>query len=348
MSHKKNIKFDWAIKRLLRNKANYKILEGFLSELLREDVIILNIGESEGNQDSAEDKFNRVDIMVENTHDEIFLIELQNSSEADYFMRMLYGVSRAITNHIQQGSDYIKVRKVYSINIVYFEIGQGSDYVYHGLNEFRGIHHNDLLQLSTKQKAYFGKDAISHLYPEYYIIKVNGFDDVAKDTLDEWIYYLKNDVILDEFKAKGLPEARQILQIDALSAQERAAYYRHIDMLLLEKNAISDSKNEGLAEGRAEGRAEGEAERKTLKVAIEKEKAERKTLEAAIEKEKAEREALEAAIAKEKAEREALEAAIEKEKAERKALEAAREKEKAEREALESEIAKLKRLYDKQ
>jgi hypothetical protein len=298
MGCQKNIKFDWAIKRLLRNKANFRILEGFLSELLREDVIILNIGESEGNQDSAEDKFNRVDIMVENTRDEIFLIELQNSSEADYFMRMLYGVSRAITNHIQQGSDYSNVRKVYSINIVYFEIGHGSDYVYRGINEFRGIHHDDLLQLSTKQKAYFGKDAVSHLYPEYYIIKVNGFNDVANDTLDEWIYYLKNDVIFDEFKAKGLPEARKILRIDALSAQERAAYDHHIDMLLLEKNAISESKNEGFVEGLAKG----EAERKALEAALEKEKAEgeaeRRVLEAALEKEKAEREALEAEIAK--------------------------------------------------
>ncbi|MDR2562618.1 MAG: Rpn family recombination-promoting nuclease/putative transposase [Prevotellaceae bacterium] len=284
MRRQKNIKFDWAIKRLLRNKANFRILEGFLSELLREDVVILNIGESEGNQDSVEDKFNRVDIMVENTRDEIFLIELQNSSEADYFMRMLYGVSRAITNHIQQGSDYSNVRKVYSINIVYFEIGHGSDYVYRGINEFRGIHHDDLLQLSTKQKAYFGKDAISHLYTEYYIIKVNGFNDVAKDTLDEWIYYLKNDVILDEFKAKGLPEARKILRIDALSKQERAAYDHHIDMLLLEKNAISDSKNEGRAEGLAEGRAEGEAERKALEAALEKEKAEREALESEIAK----------------------------------------------------------------
>ena len=28
------ISFDWAMKRLLRNKANFEVLEGFLSELL--------------------------------------------------------------------------------------------------------------------------------------------------------------------------------------------------------------------------------------------------------------------------------------------------------------------------
>ena len=45
MKHTKNIKFNWAIKRLIRNKTNYKILDRFLSELLREDVRILNMGD---------------------------------------------------------------------------------------------------------------------------------------------------------------------------------------------------------------------------------------------------------------------------------------------------------------
>ena len=286
----KNIRFDWALKKLLRNKANYKVLEGFLSELLREDVTIMHISESEGNQESKNDKFNRVDITVENNRKEIFLIELQNTSEADYLMRMLYGVSRAITNHIHLGDPYKKVRKVYSINIIYFEMGHGSDYIYHGTNEFRGIHNHDLLMLTEDQRKYFGKDAISSLFPEYYIIKVNGFNDVAKSTLDEWIYYFKNDVILESFKAKGLPEARKILQIDALSPKEQAAYRRHIDMQMFEKDALSDSRAEGRAEGLAEGLAEGEAERKALETALEKEKAER-------EKEKAERQALEDKIA---------------------------------------------------
>ena len=35
-SPRKLITFDWAMKRLLRSKANFEILEGFLSELLGE------------------------------------------------------------------------------------------------------------------------------------------------------------------------------------------------------------------------------------------------------------------------------------------------------------------------
>ena len=35
MTARSMISFDWAMKRLLRNKANFEVLEGFLSELLR-------------------------------------------------------------------------------------------------------------------------------------------------------------------------------------------------------------------------------------------------------------------------------------------------------------------------
>jgi len=241
MDTRNTIRFDWALKRLLRNKANFKVLEGFLSELLHEDVTIMNISESEGNQDDATDKFNRVDILVENSNKELIIIELQNDSKANYYRRMQYGVSRVITNYMSLGDKYDKVRKVYSVNIVYFEIGQGKDYVYHGRNEFRGIHENDLLQLSETQKEYFGKETVSSIFPEYYIIKVNDFDDVADDTLDEWIYYLKNDEIRDDFKARGLAEARELLRVDRLSEQDKKAYYSHIEDMIHDESVISSA-----------------------------------------------------------------------------------------------------------
>ena len=60
MTTRNMISFDWAIKRLLRNKANFRVLEGFLSELLRRKIIIKHIGESESNQEKENDKYNRV------------------------------------------------------------------------------------------------------------------------------------------------------------------------------------------------------------------------------------------------------------------------------------------------
>ena len=79
---------------------------------------------------------------------------------------------------------------MYSVNIVYFSLGSGKDVVYHGKTEFRGIHQGDVLELTPFQKQTFKVDTVSQLYPEYYILKVNYFNQVARSPLEEWIYYL--------------------------------------------------------------------------------------------------------------------------------------------------------------
>ena len=97
------VRFDWAIKRLLRQKSNFVVLEGLLSTLLGENVIIVRILESEGNKEDSEDKFNRVDVLAENSKGELVIIEVQNNRELDYFHRMLYGTSKAVTEYIHEG-----------------------------------------------------------------------------------------------------------------------------------------------------------------------------------------------------------------------------------------------------
>jgi len=223
------IRFDWAMKRLLRDKSNFDVLEGFLTELLKFDLKIQHIGESESNQKNERDKFNRVDILAETSSKEIILIELQIDSQSDYFQRMLYGVSKAISDHIYLGETYDKLKKVYSINIVYFQLGQGEDYVYHGTTEFKGLHSNDILELNERQKSKFNIQDINHIFPEYYILKINDFNNVAKDGLDEWIYFLKNNEIKSDFKAKGLDIAKQKLSLDHMNDRERIAYDEHME-----------------------------------------------------------------------------------------------------------------------
>jgi len=244
MSQKNLIRFDWAIKRLLRNKANFNVLEGFLSELFRKDLKINKILESESNQNSSDDKFNRVDILVEDSSKELMIIEIQNQNEYDYFQRMIYGTAKVISEFINLGEPYQNIKKVYSVNIVYFDLGHGADYVYHGQTDFKGLHKLDILQLSDKQKEVFGKTEPYQLFPEYYVIKVNQFDDIAKDSLDEWIYYLKNNEIPDNFKAKGLIQAKEILKLDNLSKTERSLYIRHLEDLSYKSSMVQTWKIE--------------------------------------------------------------------------------------------------------
>ncbi|MGK5091584.1 PD-(D/E)XK nuclease family transposase, partial [Deltaproteobacteria bacterium TL4] len=171
--------------------------------------------------------------------------------------RILYGTSRIITEHLHESEPYSTIIKVISINILYFDLGQGADYVYRGTTTFKGIHKSDELQLSESQKELYHKQKIYELYPEYYLIKVNQFDDHAKDPLDEWIYFLKHEEIKTEFQAKGLKEAKDKLDIMKLSDEERATYESYVDDLHYQASMVESSYGMGKLEGRKEGREEG-------------------------------------------------------------------------------------------
>lgn len=228
---KQLIRFDWAMKKLLRSKANFDILEGFLSELLGEDVTIKKILESESNKDDKDDKHNRVDILVEDAKGELIIIEVQNSKEYDYFHRILYGTSKVLTEYIDEGKPYAEVKKVISITIAYFDLGQGEDYVYHGTTQFKGIHKADILNLADKQQQLYEVTKVFEIYPEYWIIKLRKFDDVVEDKLDEWIYFLKNGSVKDDFSAKGLLQAKEKLDKMKLSEAEHQAYKAYLKRL---------------------------------------------------------------------------------------------------------------------
>lgn len=261
MNHKPQfIRFDWAMKRLLRNKANFGVLEGFLTTLLKKKITIQKMLESESNQEDEDDKQNRVDVLAEDDKGQLYLIEVQNESEVAYFQRMLFGTSKLVTEYINRGQNYDNIRKIYSVNIVYFNLGGGTDIVYHGKTEFRGIHNNELLSLSPFQKQKFQVDAVSDLYPEYYILKVNDFNRWSKVPLEQWIYFLNTAEIPHDATAPGLGEARQKLLIDQMTSADREAYYRHLDNVVVLRDNISTARGEGKMEGRAEGIKEGRAE----------------------------------------------------------------------------------------
>lgn len=264
------IRFDWAIKKLLRDnrnadRANFSILEGFLTVLLNEPIKIDRILESESNKETESDRHNRVDILVRNQKDEFIIIEVQNSKEYDYFHRMIYGTSKVISEYIEQGEPYSNVKKVISITIAYFDgaasrLGQGKDYVYHGTNVFYGTHEDDVLTLADKQQELYEKQAVHELFSEYWIIKADKFDNEVEDKLDEWIYFLKNSKIQDDFTAPGLKEAKEKLDQLRMSEEERLEYQRYLKRLMdiasehHTKEAdlmflLKETKEEGIEEG---------------------------------------------------------------------------------------------------
>lgn len=268
MINEKYIRFDWAVKRMLRDKANFGVLEGLITVLLGEKITIEEILESEGNQETEDDKFNRVDIKAKDSKGAIIIVEVQLTTHLYYLERILYGVAKAITEHISLGQRYSNVKKVYSINILYFDLGKGADYLYHGINTFKGVHTGDTLQINIKENNVIKMKTPEEVFPEYYLIRVNEFNDVATTPIEEWLDYLKNGRIKDDTTTPGLAEAREKLLYMQMTRADQLAYERHLDALAVQSDAFDTARIEGhaegwatgLEEGKAEGRAEGRAE----------------------------------------------------------------------------------------
>lgn len=90
-----------------------------------------------------------------------------------------------------------------------------------GQNDFVGVHTKDHLKISRKEEGVIVQRFPSEIFPTYYLVRVNNFNEVAKSPLEEWIKYLKDGVISAETTAPGLREARQscnITQWTTLSA----------------------------------------------------------------------------------------------------------------------------------
>jgi hypothetical protein len=157
---------------------------------------------------------------------------------------MAFGASKALTENFNLGQEYIEIKKIISINIVYFDLGQGQDYIYKGGTVFKGLHQHDTLTLSSKQQTAFLKENVSDIFPEYYIIKVNKFNNVATDSLDEWIYFLKNSEVKDEFNAKGLKQAGEVLDFMRLNEDDQYSYNRYMEYLSYKASEILTLKSE--------------------------------------------------------------------------------------------------------
>ena len=264
------IRFDWAIKSLLRDKANFDVLEGFLCALLEdENIKVLNLLESEGNQKEENEKFNRVDLMVEDSFKRKIIIEIQNTREKNYLERLLFGTSKIIVDNLKLGEDFKKISKVISISILYFNYGSGDDYLYKGTNQFMGMNTGNPLTIKEKVEVTGGieskfKFVEKDIFPVYYLIQIYKFQDIVKKYIDEWIYMIKNERINDDFKSKNIDKAKEKLSYIHMSRSEKAVYDRYLENLAIERDMITTAKEEGIEEGEKIGIEKGE------KIGIEK------------------------------------------------------------------------------
>ena len=270
----KLIRFDWAIKHLLRNKANFDVLEGFLSALLNDDAIrILNLLESEGNQSDADNKFNRVDLMIEDSQHRKIIVEIQNSRKSDYLERLLFGASKVIVDNQKLGEDFKNISKVISVSVLYFNLGLGDDYLYFGATDFTGVNTGNPLQVKRRvefldvdlKKRFRFED--KRIFPEYYLIQVERYHDEVRKAIDEWIYMIKNSEVQEGFHSRNIDRAREKLSELNMLPEEKARYERYLINTAIERDVVNTAKEEGeqlgLKKGEQLGLKKGEQKGRT-------------------------------------------------------------------------------------
>nr|VFK09320.1 MAG: conserved hypothetical protein (putative transposase or invertase) [Candidatus Kentron sp. LPFa] len=273
---RKIITFDWAIKTVLRDKANFDVLEGFLMALFRRPITILDMLESESNRADESAKYNRVDLLAKTGDGERILVEVQYLSETAYLKRLAYGTAKTIVEHLKLGEPYTNVKKVYSVSLLYFDVSRdGDDYIYHGKTEFAGFHtHNP----ATLKKSLVGDEirvGETNVFPEYYLIPLKSFPNVVQDDLDQWVYAFKNNEVLDEFTAPGIDALKEKLDYLKMNEKEKREYDTFIDYARsawgMIDNARREGREEGIEKGMEKGMEDGKREgahQKALEIAL--------------------------------------------------------------------------------
>ena len=252
------ISFDWAIKTVLRDKANFDVLEGFLMALLKRPITVLDMLEGESNQPDEAAKYNRVDLLAKTENDERIIVEVQYLSEMAYLKRLTYGTAKTIVENLKLGDPYTNVRKVYSVSLLYFDISEdGDDYIYHGKTEFVGLHTRKQARLKS---ALIGDEIRidgENVFPEYYLIPLRCFPDKVRDNLDEWVYAFKNNEVLEEFSAPGIGSLKEKFDYLKMDEDERRRFDKHIDYARSEWGMIASARQEGREEGIQKGIQKG-------------------------------------------------------------------------------------------
>ncbi|MEM9991271.1 MAG: PD-(D/E)XK nuclease family transposase, partial [Bacteroidota bacterium] len=232
---RKLIRFDWAIKHLLRDKANFDVLEGFLGALLEdEDLKIVELLGEEATQKEDTEKFNRVDLLVKDAQDRKIIIEVQTTRESDYLERLLFGTSKSIIDNVSIGQAYKNIHKVISVSILFFNLGRGEDYLYHGTTRFMGMNDGKPLVIKRKEERIVkGQRVVKmverNIFPEYYLIRVEKYPNIIEKKIDEWVYLLKHNEVKEGSTSKHIDKASEKLDYLNMSPAQRKSYERFLE-----------------------------------------------------------------------------------------------------------------------
>jgi hypothetical protein len=244
------VSFEWAIREVLCYEENFDVIEGFMSELLKQPVKIINFMENRGSHNNYKWNSDPVYLLTEGDAGKFNIIELVFTFEQEFMDDILTKKYTPLARRMLQIGDNLQIGKVYSIFVLHFDNRPCDEFMYSGMRSISGVTEEVALYSRDMMKETFGKFDTGNIETTYYMLMKNKFRDIPQDTLDEWLYFLKHNKIKDSFSAKGLLKARDILRLNLFPPENRTSYMcqqimidlrsRHEARLMSEDESESD------------------------------------------------------------------------------------------------------------
>lgn len=265
----KLISFDYAIKYLLKDKSNYGIVEGFISALLKtqgyQPIKIVALLDTESNKETFSQKKSLADLIVEDTNHQKYIIEIERQEVTNFVHKSCFNTARTIVDQIPSGKNYLSIKKVFHISLLYFKLGDGITPIYHGKTVIKDIKSKKKLSVHIENKQDHTIYDATDIFPEYIFISIPCFQDKVKSEIDEWLYVMKHEVVKPEFKSPCMHLVEEKLSILQMTTERRDEYFHYIKELATYKDAmqLAHEKGEkggiemGIQEGMKTGKQEG-------------------------------------------------------------------------------------------
>ena len=240
-------KNDLAFKKIFGSSQHKNILISFLNSVLdfKNDKIIVDVTLANPYQvpKIPELKETILDINATNKNGDTFIVEMQKKDLGDFTKRSLYYTSKAYVEQLPKGTDYSKLKKVYFIGILNFNIFNSVNYISRHLITNQETKSQDLddFEFSFIELPKFTKE-------------LNELDTI----LDKWIYFLKNadDLNLIPSQYQSIQEFKEAFEIASQCNwnKKELEIYEYMGLKAFDEiNALRTAERKGMEKGIEKG-----------------------------------------------------------------------------------------------
>ena len=247
-------KNDLAFKKIFGNEQHKNILISFLNSVLdfqgKREIVSVNLVNPYQVPKIPELKETILDIEATNKNNETFIVEMQKKDLGDFTKRSLYYTSKAYVAQLPKGQDYTRLKKVYFIGILNFNIFENKNYISRHL----------IINQETKTQ-----DLTDFEFSFIELPKFTKELEELESILDKWIYFLKyaNDLSLIPEEYKNIEEFQEAFTIATQTNwnKEELKVYEYMALKEFDEiNALRTAERKGLAKGIEEGIEKGKIE----------------------------------------------------------------------------------------